>query len=317
MSHPNSTFYTTSLSQIKTKHIFIIVVIILFSSTETNAQATDSALTFSPLSGALPPLIKAENSPYIVETDIFVSPGTTVAIDSGVVLLFNNFTGLHIQGTLYAKGTTDKPIVFTSKNDSYYNPYATINAAPYDWNGIDIYENAIGTYFNNSVVQFSVYGIRSQTEHFKISNSRFLQNGKTNISIKENILDVKDTLFSYTASVPQPDTFVQPTPPIPVTAHVTDVTEKQHSGVRNILRYSGIICALGGIATGILEFKEYNKAKDKFNSINQRSDYNKLTYTSKDWEDAHNQLSNKKAILWTGGGIGLLGMIAFSVSFTF
>jgi hypothetical protein len=215
---------------------------------------------------------------------------------------------------LYAKGTKDKPIVFTSKNDSYYNPYAAINAARYDWNGIDVYENAIGTYFDNCVVQFSVYGIRSQTEHFKISNSRFLQNGKTNVSVKENVLTFEDSLFSYTASVLGTNASLHLTP---ANSDPGSSTKKQHSGIRNFLRYSGMICALGGIATGVFKYQDYTKAQDNFNTINQTSDYNKQTYTSKDWKNARNQLSDESTILEICGGVGLLGLVAFSISFTF
>lgn len=314
MSLLNSKFHYASQPLIKIEYLFLVVFIFLLSTIETNAQAINSTPTFTPLSGVLPSQIKADNSPYVVETDIFVSPGTTVAIDAGVVFLFNNFTGLHVQGTLYAKGTKDKPIVFTSKNDSYYNAYATINAAPYDWNGIDIYENAIGTYFNNCIVQFSVYGIRSQTEHFKISNSKFLQNGKTNISIKENVLNVGDTLFSYTSSISENTSPAQLTPAIKVP---NSYAKKQHNGFRNFLRYSGLVSALGGIAAGIFKYQDYSKAQDNFNTINQTSDYNKQTYTSKDWEHARNNLSNEMTILETCGGVSLLGLIAFSVSFTF
>jgi hypothetical protein len=309
-----SNFYYVSRPLITIEYLFLVLFFFLFSSIETSAQAIDSTPAFTPLSGALPSLIKADSSPYVVETDIFVSPGTSVTIDSGVVLLFNNFTGLHVQGTLYAKGTKDKPIVFTSKNDSYYNPYATINAAPYDWNGIDIYENAIGSFFENCTVQFSVYGIRSQTEHFKISSSRFLQNGKTNISIKENVLNVEDTPFSYTASVSGSTSAAPATPDITVPS---TSPKKQHNEIRNILRYSGMVCALGGIATVLFKFQDYTKAKDNFNTINQTSDYNKQTYSSKDWEGAHKNLSNEGMILGTFGGISLLGLVAFSISFTF
>jgi hypothetical protein len=314
MSLLNNNFHCVSQPRMKIEHLLLIVFVFLLTSIETSAQAIDNTPTFTPLSGALPSLIKAENSPYLVETDVFVSPGTAVTIDSGVVLLFKNFTGFHVQGTLYAKGTKDKPIVFTSKNDSYYNPYSTINAAPYDWNGIDIYENAIGTYFNDCIVQFSVYGIRSQIEHFKISNSRFVQNGKTNISIKENILNVEDSPYSYTASVSESTPSVQLTPAITVPG---SSAMKQHNGIRNFLRYSGMICSLGGIATGIYKYQDYTKAQNHFNTINQTSDYNKQTYSSKNWEDAHKQLSKEITILEICGGLSLLGIVAFSISFTF
>ena len=313
MARLNSTILL-SLSQLRFVCLFSIVLIFFLSSSKMYAQVNDSTLNFTPLSGTLPSFIKAENSPYVVETDIFVSPGTKVTIDSGVVLLFNNFTGLHIQGTLYALGTKDQPIVFTSKNDTYYNPYATISAAPYDWNGIDIYENAIGSYFKNCSIQFTVYGIRSQTEHFKILNSRFLQNGKSDVLIRENLLNVEDSPFTYNASVPESNSYFELTPTL--STHDYSV-KKQHSKFKHFLRYSGLICALGGITAGAIELREFSKVRNKFNSINQTNDNNLQTYTSKDWDSARNDLSNKTTILETCGGISLLGLVTFGISFTF
>ena len=303
-----------SLSQIRFVCLLSIVLVFFLSSSKMCAQVIDSTLNFTPLSGSLPSLIKAENSPYVVETDIFVSPGTKVTIDSGVVLLFNNFTGLHIQGKLFAKGTKDQPIVFTSKNDTYYNPFATISAAPYDWNGIDIYENVIDTYFKNCSIQFTVYGIRSQTEHFKILNSRFLQNGKSDVSIRENLLNVEDSPFTYNATIPESNTSIEMTSPI--LTHDYSV-KKQHSTLRHFLRYSGLICALGGITAGIIELQEFSKAQNKFHSISHTNDDNLQTYTSKDWDSARNDFSHKTTILETCGGISLLGLVTFGVSFTF
>jgi len=90
---------------------------------------------------------------------------------------------LHVQGTLYVKGTSENPVIFTSKNDRLYNVSSSVDPAPFDWNGIDIYEGAIGTSFLGCSIKYSVYGIRSQTEHFKILNSIFSSNGKADVTV--------------------------------------------------------------------------------------------------------------------------------------
>ncbi len=305
------------------KNQFVIqltVTFLLFLFQYTVAQDTaaiqdTTTHVFTPLSGALPSVLIVENSPYIVEADIFVSPGTTVSIDSGVVLLFNNFSGLHVQGSLYAKGTPQQPVVFTSKNDTYYNPYASISAAPYDWNGIDIYENAIGTHFENCVLQYSVYGIRSQTEYFRIRDCRFLQNGKSNVSIKQNILDVSTSQFSYTnteeKTIPIPQS-----EPAPQKPSITEKEDNNHP-FGKVLRYSGAICAVAGITAAVWRYQKYTDAKREYENISQDNDFNKKNYTSKDWEKSRDNYKRESILTSVYGGIGLLGLLSFGLSFTF
>lgn len=315
--------FSGSISQFRNNQFVIqlAVTIFIFLFQYTVAQQDSAAAqdtithVFTPLSGALPSVVKVDNSPYIVEADIFVSPGTTVSIDSGVVLLFNNFSGLHVQGTLYAKGTPEQPIVFTSKNDTYYNPYASISAAPYDWNGIDVYENAIGTYFENCVLQFSVYGIRSQTEYFRVRNCRFLQNGKSSISIKQNVLDVTASPFSYT----KVEENTLPTPqsePIPQKLLLAEKTDNNHT-FGKVLRYSGAICAVAGIAATVWRYQKYTDAKKEYENISQDNDFNKKNYTSKDFEKARDTYKKESILTSIYGGIGLLGLLSFGLSFTF
>ncbi len=291
------------------------LIIVLFFTIVVHANTTDNARTFTPLSGELPPLLKAENSPYIVEADIYVSPGATVTIENGVVILFSNFTGLHIQGTLYVNGTRDKPIIFTSINDTLFNSDVSTNAAPYDWNGIDIYENAIGTNFKYCVLQYSVYGIRSQTEHFHINNIRFLQNGKSNITIKGNAIDVSDAPFSYNSNISENKLVPSP---VSVSKNVTDTAiHKNKHMFRYLLRYSGAICALGGLAAAAFLSQEYFNAQDNYKNISQVNNHNMQNYTSKDWENARNRYRQASMIEGICCSIGTLGLITFGVSFTF
>src|SRR5665647_3097029 len=64
------------------------------------------------LAGDLPKTVTADKSPYLVVADLFVPTGKTVVIEPGTVFLFKNFTGLHVRGTLIAKGTSIRPVVF-------------------------------------------------------------------------------------------------------------------------------------------------------------------------------------------------------------
>jgi hypothetical protein len=77
---------------------------------------------FTELAGELPQEIRADKSPYLVRADIFVTTGKTVRIEPGTVFLFNNFTGLHVQGVLTVKGTAARPVIFSSAHDRALQP---------------------------------------------------------------------------------------------------------------------------------------------------------------------------------------------------
>jgi len=301
---------------------FIIVCLLCINRTfamdSLNASTAISPTNhFTSLSGNLPEVVTLEKSPYLVEADVFVTPGTTVTIESGVVLLFSNFTGLHIQGTLYVKGAKEQPVVFTSRNDPYYTQVSGVNAAPYDWNGIDIYENAIGTTFDNTIIQFSVYGIRSQTEHIKIINSFFLQNGKSNLSIKSETFEISSNAFSFNApvNVVVPSSVIAKDTITP--SLQTQSPEKKKVTLRNVIRYSGLVLAVGGIGAGIFQYQRYAEAADKMDEISEINDHNMLTYTSSDWNQSNQKYKDERLKLGLYGGVGVLGLLSFIISFTF
>lgn len=56
----------------------------------------------------------ASGSPYIVTMHTEVTQGATLRIKPGVIVKFQGQFFLKISGTLIARGTTSKPIVFTS-----------------------------------------------------------------------------------------------------------------------------------------------------------------------------------------------------------
>ena len=275
------------------------------------------------LSGSLPESLSAQS--YLVVGDIFVSPGSSVSIEAGTVFLFESFTGLHVQGTVYVKGDEDKPVIFTSKNDKQYNLNATVEAAPFDWNGIDIYESALGSLFDRCTLRFSVYGIRSQTEHFKVINSIFSNNGKADMTIKGERQDINShTPFSYglpsvdaPSKLPQPQQIAETLPPKAELPASSTCSDQQRIGVQ-ILRYTGLAIGVGAGAASVWYFiRKFQPAHDRLEELSTIDDNEKWKYSSKDWESAEKERSRKLGLCIAGAGGAMLGIGMFSISFAF
>ncbi|HRY50596.1 MAG TPA: choice-of-anchor D domain-containing protein [Candidatus Paceibacterota bacterium] len=67
------------------------------------------------IGGAKSGTLTLSESPYLVTSDLYVSPGQTLTIEAGVVLEFKNpDIALVVDGILIAKGTEMRPIRFTS-----------------------------------------------------------------------------------------------------------------------------------------------------------------------------------------------------------
>lgn len=304
-----------------------IFALFLFITTAATGQNSDTADTDTntciPISGALPAEIKPQSKPYLATGDIFVTPGSTVKIGAGVTILFNAFVVLHVQGVLLAEGTRENPVVFTSINDSAANPRSTVPPAPFDWNGIDVYDNAMGTIFTWCQIRYSVYGIRSQTIQFRIMNCAFLFNGKSAVSINGVTQNVSAEPYSFRAiteskppaeslSLKAPAKSAKPKPQVQVAQKTGN---KRSTRIATRIAYFTIGCAgLGVGAWGTVRFIDsYNHFKD----MNVNSEENKKKYTLADYKEARIQRNTDAAIMAGGYALGLIGVIVFTWSCTF
>ena len=94
------------------------------------------------------------DSPFIVTADVQVSVGVTLTIEPGVVVMFNEGKRLQVDGTLIARGTPDRLVIFTSSQSS---------PRPGDWSNIKLTSaatattaNANGDYVSGSILQHCV-----------------------------------------------------------------------------------------------------------------------------------------------------------------
>ncbi|MGD9899451.1 MAG: right-handed parallel beta-helix repeat-containing protein [Calditrichaceae bacterium] len=57
-----------------------------------------------------------ENSPYLIDGNLFIEDGSTLTIEPGVEIIFQGFFQIDVQGTLIAEGTESDSIKFTAAN---------------------------------------------------------------------------------------------------------------------------------------------------------------------------------------------------------
>lgn len=267
------------------------------------------------LAGDLPRYISASKSPYYVVADIYVPSGKIVEIEPGTVFLFKNFTGLHIQGVLNAKGTLMRDIVFTSVNDEDYNQNAGLNPTPYDWNGIYVHKDGIGTDLERVKVRYSVKGILSETKFIRLSDVFFHDNGRANFTVENEAKPVvPDMPYSY--NLPLKDAVVDGVP--------VKILMDPNAKARNLIRYAGLICFIGsgGVAGYYTNetIKNLDDFKEKSRKLKPNSSMDDLIYLAGDstaWVQAKNLKDKSIRRMVIGYAGTLVGLIAFTVSFTF
>jgi hypothetical protein len=278
--------------------------------------AIDTALTtlrseprrlFDTLIGPLPQKVPADTIPYFIAGDIEVPAGTTVVIEPGAHFLFKGFTGLHVQGKLLAQGTKDRPIIFTSEKDHAVNSATTLYANPYDWNGIYIHSDAVGTILSQCTVAYSVYGIVSETKFFRLDQVALRMNGKSNVVIDGKEQSVGATPFSYALSIT--DVKAQGVP--------VKILNDPLAFRRNTIRSTGFTLLTGAAATGIYYGMQWKNNQNKLTGISTDDPLVLRSSNESDWLALRNNRNRDRSYTLIAGGLVVLGAAGFIWSFTF
>jgi len=281
----------------------ILVAIVLIVS----VQMIRADVRHDTLYGDLPNLLVASKSPYIVVGDIFVPSRKSTKIEAGTVLLFKNFSGMHVQGTLYAVGTAGKPIVFSSENDSKYNSNSTMKATPYDWNGIYIHGDGMGSNLEHITVMHSVYGIVSETKFIRIDRAVFDQNGRSDVTIEGTKKEIGSGPYSYHISVK--NALVDGVP--------VKILRDPTAPKRNFYRYSGVTFTVGGAILGTIYAAQWHTSERKLKKLSSKNIGNLTNYTNEDWQNAKNERDRNLSLALAGLTSLVAGTIGFSWSFWF
>jgi hypothetical protein len=317
MGYPLSIF--SKLTKIKRfmKNGFILFIgIVLICSEQESVFAQlpgDSSSSFGTIAGFdtiagdLPGVVVAHTKPYLVVGDIYVPQGKTVIIDAGAVFLFKNFTGLHVTGILLARGTKDKPIIFTSENDRDYNKKSAIDPAPFDWNGLFIHEDGMSSHIAYCAVLYSVEGITSATKFIRLNTCLFLHNGRANLTIEGKQYQTADQPYDYALSAHDQSLFKVP----------AGLLKDPQARPRIIIRWTGITSASAGALIGIIWGSKLSASAREFKNVSAKSQSNLSQNSSESWKSARITKNKDMAMLLTGCGVAVLGAMGITWTYTF
>ena len=253
--------------------------------------------SFEKIGGPLPDTVRAHKKPYLVVADIEVPVNKTVTIEKGVVFLFKAFTGMHVLGKIDAQGTNDAPVIFTSENDRLMGTKTSLRPVPYDWDGINVHESAVGSKMSFCNVKYSVYGIVSETRYIKLSPVSFSFNGKSDLVIEGKKQAVTDKPFWYN--------------------NFSKILIDPLAYKRKALRFGGLTVALAAGAGTVYYAMQWNKAQTYFSSISRDDPLELYNKNYPDWENAQTKRNNFRNTTVVSGALAVLGMIGVRWSFRF
>jgi hypothetical protein len=277
------------------------------------SQVAAAPVAMDTLAGALPKVLKNPGHPYLVVADIEVPQDRMVVVEEGAVLLFRPFTGLHVQGRLEVHGTKLNPVVFTSENDPTHSGNDALVANPFDWNGIYVHGAALGSSFENIRVQYSVYGIVSETRFVRVDPGVFVENGKSNLVI-EGVEKVSSA---------EPHSYVLSTKDAMVDGVPVKILKDPAAPRRNAYRYVGLGLLLVGCGAGAAEAVLAGRASDELDALSNTNaatveGFDNLRYgSSAEWDNASSSKTWNTVGCVAGFVVGALGAAGLVWSFTF
>ena len=262
------------------------------------------------LSGTFP---KAE---YNITGNIHILPGKTLQFAPGSRLLFENYTGIIVRGTLLAQGTHEAPIFFTSFKDVVQKKKTKVVPAPFDWNGITVAEGMATVQLGHAYVRYSTFGIdiKSDSSHVVLDSVLFSNNGYRNLARNDRFIETADSaLASYTwqlHATPSSTTAVTAEPASKALSLKPDVSRGRSPAKTDSwkfpVRISCGVLAAGGLAFGIFETMDAASNFDKYNTV--------PTAEKEGYKDKSIVAFN---LQWVGYGLAFVALSGLTLTFVF
>ena len=113
--------------------VLLCIVAVLVVAAPVAAQTYITEDLFTSATWAL------AGSPYVIQADIWMSPGNTLTIEPGVTVIFDGDyrLGIGFNASIVAEGTGAEPILFTSGSGTPF---------PGSWNWLSVGDQALGIF---------------------------------------------------------------------------------------------------------------------------------------------------------------------------
>lgn len=137
--------------------------------------------------------------PYLIYDSLVIAPNVTLNIDPGAIFYMHDAAKVIAYGTLQAKGTRDKPIVFRGDRlDFILNDILPYDRTPSQWGGIFFRPESYNNIMDNVIVRNGKTGLTFEKSSpdeskLKLSNSQITNMGENLFSAFNCNIEVTNT----------------------------------------------------------------------------------------------------------------------------
>ena len=148
----------------------------------------------------------AADKPYLIYDSLTIGEQAKLSILPGVQCFFHENAFVSVSGTLSAKGTLEKPILFRGDRlDDVLEGTLSYDKTPGQWHGLRFASSSYGNVLDHVIIRNAIYGIdlsNSNTAQEKLSISNAQVTNMTKVALVATNCRVKavNTEFSNTAS---------------------------------------------------------------------------------------------------------------------
>lgn len=164
------------------------------------------------------------DSPYVVSKDITVDPTVTLTIEPGVEVKFGGKFTFYVQGTLYAVGTPNRPITFTSNSQTPQRG---------DWQSVMFQNTSSWSTLDHISVKYAADGVASENGKLTLRNSEIAFSEDNGIRILSSEIVVENSQISNN------------------TAGISITGSNVVTVQNNTLRSNGVGISLSGTVSGV------------------------------------------------------------------
>jgi hypothetical protein len=259
--------------------------------------------------------ITAAGERQLVTSPIIVQAGDTLTIHAGRELLFMNFTGVTVKqgGRLIATGTKERPITFTSANDT------AGTGAAFDWDGIEV-ESGGEAALSYCLIANSTVGVTAaDSGGVTLSQCIFSSNGQWHLSIAGVIQHIGDDMrpndYPFSQSDNSPAELALPTPEVTATPDLLPKAKKSRRTLTGwLMSGGGVAAAAVGVAYIV---QASNHTKEYYAYIPGQNGFDRATPRERQehFNDLRKKHNTAAAVGWTF--IGLAAADGLYLTFIF